>query len=456
MKTLINALEDAVTSKRIPIQVLTPTASVRSVCDRLGMNASTSVRQLVVVLGLTGNFMPGQQLGTGRERKFADWNQADLLAVGLDSSVWKFWTANENPWTSGVVKPTGAIAAGAPLAVQSMDDRMGDEHDMLGVYAASTVGTQINVLKQDPDGNWTVGLAGTRQNSLPKRANLAPYFGEAGAFVAVDLTGTLQLYRMVSFFGNAGLAWSATPISKQSFAPPGAPVAIDTRIAAADNQGGPTNVFVVDNHGAMWVFETEDDGVTWSGSKMPSPKNISYPPGAHIATGFQAGTRHHVFGQTDELGYCQLDVFAIDRNGVMHMWWESQGSGWTEQGMSSFGSFPPGAPIATGMQAFEIDTVPVGAQLDVFAVDTGGTLRRAWNYKSGSWSFDALPGGTPFPPGAFLATNYQSIDENGAPHQLDVFAVGLDGRIAVYWQNESPWNCETMPGSDAPVPGTFM
>lgn len=459
MNNLVKALEDAVASKRIPGQLLQPTASIRGVCDRLGLIPQTSVRTLINILGLPGNFMPGQPLGIGKESEYAEWKQADVLAVGLDTSLWKFWTSNESPWSSGVVKPTGEMPAGAPLAVQSMSGVLGDEHMVLAVIASANNGAQLNALWQDRNGNWTVGLPANRESWLPKRANVAPYFGETGSFVAVDVTGTLQLYRPDSSSMDADTTWTPTPVSEQSFAPPGAPVAVDQRLAGGMNQGSdnPSCVFVVGNDGAMWAFESQDDGATWYGATLPTPNNISFPPGAHIATGYQAGVFQHIDGETEDLGYCQLDVFAIDRNGVLHMWWESQGSDWTATGFAEVGSFVPGSPIATGYQVFEVlNGVPFGAQLDVFAVDTGGTIRRAWNYKSGNWNFDALPNSIGLPPSAYLATNYQSIDGRGAPHQLDVFAVGLDGRIAVFWQNESPWNCETMPGSDAPVPGTLM
>ena len=112
---------------------------------------------------------------------------------------------------------------------------------------------------------------------------------------------------------------------------------------------------------------------------------------------------------------------------------------------------PPGAPIATGLQVYELpwQRTPIGNQLDVFVTGFDGRVSRWWVYRSGSWNHDFLPNTYQLPAAAHLVTTPQQVDGDRLFHQLDVFGVDNFGRIIVYWQTQGfDWTSEVMPGSD--------
>jgi hypothetical protein len=86
----------------------------------------------------------------------------------------------------------------------------------------------------------------------------------------------------------------------------------------------------------------------------------------------------------------QLDVFVVDTNGKLQIWWVYQSGGWTHAPMPFNVTLPPGAPLATGYQQFDSDTKP--NQLDVFGVDTNGRIQAFWESYDGSWSNGVIPG----------------------------------------------------------------
>jgi hypothetical protein len=214
------------------------------------------------------------------------------------------------------------------------------------------------------------------------------------------------------------------------------------------NEPSGVNLFVVDNLGRLWVFQ-EDDAVAQKWSSQIMPGKTSLVPGSSVATGYQVAFAVQGLGTVD-LGYSQLDVFAVDVHGQLQIWWESQGSGWTQVPMPNGAGLPPGAAIGIGYQ--QNDTpwqfTPIGNQLDVFIVDTSGKLQIWWVFHSGSWSHAPMPFNVVFPPGAPVTTADAQLDSNGQPNQLDVFAVDVNGRIQVFWESfDGAWSNGGIPGS---------
>jgi hypothetical protein len=453
MQSLKQAIAYAVGRNRIPVRQTDPPVSVKGLSYDVGLSPPISLAKLIGTLLLPGNFMPGQPLATGNEiGEGTSWYQADLFGIALDGTPWKFWEYNDGPWQYGAIRNEEFAQAGVPVTVWSTW-AWGLKSFVLQMYAPAFTENGVAIFNQIPSGQWDPLLVRI-DAVVPGRAYLVRYFQE-NSFFAVDGSGTLRLFRPAGDGPiNPTLPLQSLAISPPGFAPPGAPLAVDFRVIGlldGVDQGGDLNVFVVDNNGTLWAFDNSDLGDTWQGVMMPNPNGVKLNPGAHIATGFQVA----VDAEGNSLGYSQLDVLVVDAFGNLQVWWESQGSEWHQQPMPDGSGLPPGAPIATGLQVYELPwkNTPIGNQLDVFVVDLNGKLSRWWVYRSGTWARDQLPDTYSLPAGAHLATANQQVDGDRLFHQLDVFAVGKDGRIVVFWQTEEyPWTTEIMLGSDLAVP----
>ena len=201
-----------------------------------------------------------------------------------------------------------------------------------------------------------------------------------------------------------------------------------------------------------------------------------FPPNAAVAASNQFGISN------------QTDVFAVDRNGTLHVAWVVGGGAWNGPAPIGPGIFPPGAAVAASNQ------FGISNQTDVFAVDRNGTLHVAWVVGGGwlertgsDWSgnFSSRRGGSSvepiryfksdrcvcrrpqrhparclgsgwrwlerdrlpigpgiFPPGAAVAASNQF----GISNQTDVFAVDRNGTLHVAWVVGGGWLERT--GSD--------
>ncbi|MGH6655721.1 MAG: hypothetical protein ACRDVE_11005 [Actinocrinis sp.] len=120
----------------------------------------------------------------------------------------------------------------------------------------------------------------------------------------------------------------------------------------------------------------------------------------------------------------RMHLFHIDAAGVLCCA-ERNGSGWTRVPIPQADGLPfstdmhPAGALMTGYQS-------KGAQLDVFAVDRDGMLR-VYSTPGRSWEADVVPEAVGIPPGACLATGYQ-----GGGSVLDVFVVGRSGEPLVF------------------------
>jgi hypothetical protein len=151
------------------------------------------------------------------------------------------------------------------------------------------------------------------------------------------------------------------------------------------------------------------DGQPWT-PPVRLPGGQLANPGAEVATGIQGGN--------------MLDVFVIDKTGQLRVTWHVPGeNAWRGPATIAYAQgFKPGGAMATGRQN--------GHVLDLFAVDSQGTLVEAWLLDTfqGGWRGPYPISSSGFaPPGAHVATGKQGANT------LDVFVVGNDGQLHVTW-----------------------
>ncbi len=122
-----------------------------------------------------------------------------------------------------------------------------------------------------------------------------------------------------------------------------------------------------------------------------------------------------------------LEVFALDARGALRGVWKSADGYWQPSfTLSGPGLSRPGGGVAATWQ-------PLNEQLEVFTVDTSGSLRVAWTVRNGPWSRPTAitpPGFAP--PGANLAAVFQPLN-----NQLEVFAVDAAGAVRLTWKAQN-------------------
>jgi hypothetical protein len=131
-----------------------------------------------------------------------------------------------------------------------------------------------------------------------------------------------------------------------------------------------TDVFAIDKNGTLRVAWVVGAG-NWNG---PSPIGAAaiFLPGAGVAAGQQ-------FGLT------QTDVFAVDKNGTLNVAWVVEAGNWNGPApIGPAGMMLPGATPSTCQQAGLTQT-------DVFVVDKNGDVNVFWVVGGGNWNGPTHP-----------------------------------------------------------------
>ena len=317
--------------------------------------------------------------------------QTDAFIVDQTGTLNVVWVDGGGAWNGpGRIGPVGAFAAGAPLVASQQFGLTQTD-----VFLIDKNGT-LNVFWVDGGGTWNG--PGFIHGGLPPGASLAAsrQFGltQTDVFV-VDENGTLNV-----FWVDGGGAWNGPGLLPGAGAlPPGAPLAAIQQFGLTQ-----TDVFAIDRNGTLNVFWV-DGGGAWNGPGHIGPAG-AFPPGAHIAV-------------SQQFGLTQTDVFVVDKNGTLNVFWVDGGGAWNGPGhIGPAGAFPPGAPLAASQQ--------LGlTQTDVFIVDKSGTLNVFWVDGGGAWQGPGRLGSAGiYAPGAIIAASQQF-----GLTQTDVFAVARDGAV---------------------------
>lgn len=208
-------------------------------------------------------------------------------------------------------------------------------------------------------------------------------------------------------------------------------------MAATARKPGNLDVFATGTDGQVytsWWVEGKTDG--WGdGGKWLSLRG-NFPAGAAVT----ATSRKPA----------NIDVFAAGTDGRIYTTWfvEGKPDGWGDNGnFIPLGKalFRPGAQIAV--------TARKPANLDVFAIGTDGQLYTTWYVEgkadgwgvAGNWL--SLNGA--FPSGAPVAAVARK------PSNLDVFSIGIDGKVYTTWFFEGQQDGWGNAGRPLPIGGNF-
>jgi hypothetical protein len=132
-----------------------------------------------------------------------------------------------------------------------------------------------------------------------------------------------------------------------------------------------------------------------------------------------------------QFGANQTDVFLVDQSGQLKVFWAVGEGAWNgPEPIGPAGMAAPGSNVAASQQ--------FGAnQTDVFFVDPNGQLNVVWVVGEGSWNGPEKIG----PEGVFNPGGYLTASRQFGANQTDVFLVDLNGQLNVFWvEGEGAWN----------------
>jgi len=297
----------------------------------------------------------------------------------------------------------GTLPPAAPIAAVYQPI---NEH--LEVFVVDATGV-LNVVWKAHNGAWNAPFPLTAPNFVEPGASVTaiyyPAYQQLEVFV-VDKNGVLTV-----IWKNRDGPWHAPiGLSDPGFAPPGAPL-----VAVYQPINEQLEVFVVDANGALNVAWKANNGI-WKKPVALTGADFS-KPGASLAGVYYPP-------------YKQLEVFVVDKDGVLNVVWKANNGAWhSPVGLSTPGFAPQGAPLAAIYQ-------PRHEHLEVFAVDSWGAINVIWKARNGIWNTPfALTGVDSMKVGASLTAVYYPPNE-----QLEVHLVDRGGAFNVLWKDhDSAW-----------------
>ncbi|MGD0105461.1 MAG: hypothetical protein ABSC06_15680 [Rhodopila sp.] len=151
---------------------------------------------------------------------------------------------------------------------------------------------------------------------------------------------------------------------------------------------------------------------------------------------------------SQQFGATQTDVFSVDQNGRLNVSW-----GMGERGWQAAAAIGPATHVTPG--GFLAASQQLGAnQTDVFFVDNNGQLNVFWIDGQGAWNGPEKIG----PAGIAQAGTFLAASHQCGATQTDVFLVDKDGQLNVFWvTGERAWNGPRKIGAAGIAsPGSFI
>jgi hypothetical protein len=204
---------------------------------------------------------------------------------------------------------------------------------------------------------------------------------------------------------------------------------------------GVAAVFEPNANQQLEVFAATSDGTlkdVWKAHDGPWARAFSVT-GPGFATG--NGQVAAVWQPLNE----HLEVFAVDSSGTLKVVWKAHDGGWAQPAnLTGPGFAPAGAPVAAVWQ-------PLDEHLEVFVVDGSGSVQDVWKAHDGAWQPAVAVAGPGFAqPGAALSAVWQPLDEH-----LEVFGVSPNGTVNDVWKaHDGAWQAAfPISGANFALPG---
>ncbi len=303
-----------------------------------------------VPIGRAGTFMPGAPLAASQQFGL---QQTDVFAINRRGALTVSWVDGGGSWNGPIeIGPAERFASSGWLAVS----------EQFGL-------TQTDVFAVDRNGALTVTWGGAGPWQGPAAISPNNLFMPGASVAASRQFGLTQTdVFAVNKDGALTVTWAGERGPWQG------PVAISpartflpTTSVAASRQFGldQTDVFAVDHNGTLTVSWVSGGG-TWQGPAAISPAG-TFAPGSALCASRQ-------------FSLDQTDVFVVDKSGALTVTWVGGGGAWKGPvAISPAGLALAGAAVSACQQT-GLD------QTDVFVVDKNGDVNVFWVGGGGTWS----------------------------------------------------------------------
>ena len=333
-------------------------------------------------------------------------NQTDVFTIDYNNKLAVFWVDGGGAWRGGlevgppILMGGMSLAASRQFGLNQTDVFTIDENGQLEVYWVGTGAWQ---------GPEKIGPSGLFLPGAPLVASQQFGLNQTDVF-AVDKNGQLEV-----FWVGGGGAWQGP----QKIGAPVAEAGSYCFLAAGQQIGlNQTDVFVVDQYGRLDVFSVQGGGA-WQGPKQIGATGLAEAQFCQIAV-------------SQQIGLNQTDIFLVDRTGQMNVFWVEGGGAWG-------GPVKIGAPGLFQSSSFVAASQQFGLnQTDVFAIDSNDQLDVFWVDGGGAWGGPVKIGsaGLPSTPGGEFAVS-QQIGLN----QTDVFMIDYWDNLDAFWvDGGGAWN----------------
>jgi hypothetical protein len=365
-----------------------------------------------------GYFVSGG--GVAASQQFVG-NQTDVFSVDASGQLNVSWVDNAGEWQGPMaISATNFANAGTSLVasrqfgLNQTDVFLVDGNGQLVVFWVDNMGGWNGPEGIGPVGNANPGscVAACQQFGL----------SQTDVFL-FDKNGQLNVF----WVDNAG-AWNGPlKIGPAGLANAGSPLAVSQQFGLTQ-----TDVFVVDKNGQLNVFWV-DGGGAWNGPEKIGPVGNANP-GSYLAA-------------SQQFGLTQTDVFLFDKNGQLNVFWVDGGGAWNgPERIGTAGFANAGSPLASSQQ-FGL------TQTDVFVVDKNGQLAVFWVDGGGAWNGPELIG----PANIASAGSNLAASQQFGLSQTDVFLIDKNGLLNIFWvDNAGAWNGPQLRGNPVPPPGSGL
>lgn len=278
-------------------------------------------------------------------------------------------------------------------------------NEQVEVFTVDANGT-LDIVWKDNNGGWKGPIPLTLANFTLPGASVAaiyyPTFEQLEVFV-IDKNGVLN----VIWKDHNGPWHAPVGLTDPRFAPPGAPI---TAVYQPLNEQ--LEIFFVGANGSLNLIWKDNNSI-WKGPIALTGNDFAWP-GAHVAGAYYPS-------------YKQLEVFLLDKNGVLNVVWKTDNGTWQSPvGLSLPGFAPQGAPLTVVYQ-------PLNEQLEVLVVDSRGVINVIWKENNNPWhSPVGLTGIDSINKASALTGLYYPPNE-----QLEVFFIDKHGAFNILWKDHN-------------------
>lgn len=374
-------------------------------------------------------------------------SETDVFSIGVTGQIGVSWVTPLGELQQPL--PITLINAFPPAGYLAAIQQFGIDTPQTDVFAVDVEGA-LNVLYAGPPGSSYRRLKISASGIYPPGSPLAAAGQLGGSKSVRPLFKQTDLFIMgpdgglnVHFAGEG--FWDVVKVGPRGIAAPGTPLAAGVRTIKEGylEVAVGTYLFFVDGNGALNAYSVDASGL-WQTEVISAQGTFAQT----ISDGDRVIFPGTYLAASQQFGTAQLDVFAVDSRGTLNVF-STSGAGWVNQKIRPDIALTAGAPLTASQQFI------TGAdQTDVMIFDPSGTMNIFSVQGAGAWSWKTVGPGRLVPPALLcqLASSRQFASPNINSMRLDVFFINNANQLEIFWVVENETWQRTVLADQAELP----